>query len=133
LVFVSMQPEPHSIWPATEHPQIPALQAAPTGQVVPQPPQLSGSFPFVTTHAPFEQVVVPAAQLELQAPALQTCPAWQAAVQLLQWLLSGVRQTPLHASSPAAHWQDPLWQVWPAAHTLPHAPQFWGSDAAFTH
>jgi hypothetical protein len=111
LVLVSMQPAPHNICPATEHPHAPALQTAPGGHIVPQPPQLSGSFPLVTTHDPFGHIVVPPVQLVAQLPALQTCPAWQAMVQPPQWLLSGVTQAPLQLSDPAWHWQDPLWQV----------------------
>jgi hypothetical protein len=108
LVLVSMQPEPHSICPATVHPHAPALHAAPVGQAMPQPPQLSGSFPFVRTHDPSPHIVLPSVQLVAQAPPLQTSPVWQAFVQLPQWVLSGERQVPLQLSSPAWHWQDPL-------------------------
>jgi hypothetical protein len=103
LVFVSMQPDPHSICPATEQPHAPALQTAPTGQVTPQPPQLRGSFPFVTAHDPPGHIVVPGAQLPAQVPALQTSPLWQTLVQLPQWLASFDTQVPLQLSSPAWH------------------------------
>jgi hypothetical protein len=111
FVFVSMQPDPHSICPATEQPHAPALQAAPVGQTIPQPPQLSGSFPFVATQDPPGHTVLPPVQLVAQAPPLQTSPVWQASVQLAQWLLSGEAQVPLQLSSPAWHWQDPPWHI----------------------
>jgi len=107
LVMVSTQPAPHSIWPATAQPHAPALHAAPSGHITPQPPQLSGSFPFVATHAPLPHMVVPVAQLEPHAPALQTWPVWQAFVQPPQWLLSGETQAPPQLSRPAWHWHDP--------------------------
>jgi hypothetical protein len=103
LVLVSTQAEPHSICPATEHPHVPALHAAPAGQVMLQPPQLRGSFPLVVAQAPFEQAVAPAEQLVAQAPALQTCPEGQAFVQLPQWLASDETQVPLQLSSSAWH------------------------------
>ena len=133
LVFVSTQADPHSICPATEQPQAPALQTAPGAQAIPQPPQLSGSFPFVVTHDPLPHIVVPPVQLEAQLPALQTWVPEQACPQEPQFAMSCEMQLPLQLSSPAWHWQDPFWQVCPALQALPHAPQFCGSDAAFTH
>jgi len=109
------------------------LQTAPVAQVVPQAPQLSGSFPLVFTHEPFGHIVVPPLQLVAQLPPLQTWPDGQALPQPPQLALSCVMQLPLQLSRPAWHWQDPLWQVCPAVQALPHAPQFCGSDAAFTH
>jgi hypothetical protein len=103
LVLVSTQPDPHSICPATVQPHAPALQTAPGAQVVPQPPQLSGSFPFVTAQDPLGHIVVPEEQLEAQAPALQTSPSLQTVVQSPQWLLSDDTQAPLQLSSPAWH------------------------------
>ena len=61
-MFVSTHALPHSICPATEQPQTPALQAAPAGQAL-QPPQWSASPPVVATQAPSEHCVSPVPQL----------------------------------------------------------------------
>jgi hypothetical protein len=76
--------------------------------VIPQPPQLSGSVPFVTAQLPLGHIVVPAAQLEAQVPALQTSPSGQTVVHVPQWLLSDDTQAPLQTSSPGWHRQAPL-------------------------
>jgi len=133
LVFVSTQAPLHSICPATEQPHAPALQAAPVPQAIPQPPQLSGSFTFVFTHAPMPHIVAGAVQLEAQVPPLQTWPVGQAFPHAPQLAASCEMQLPLQFSNPAAHWQAPLWQVLPAVQMTPQPPQFCGSDAAFTH
>jgi len=133
LVLVSTQPDPHSICPAREQPHAPALHTAPAGQVTPQPPQLSGSFPFVTAQLPLGHIVVPGSHIDAHVPPLQTSPVLHAFVQLPQWLLSDETQAPLQTSAPAWQAHAPFWQVWPAPQVLPHTPQFCGSDATFTH
>ena len=130
---MSTQPPPHSICPAPEQTHDPALQLAPAGHAISQPPQLSASFPFVATQAPREHSVVPGAQFEPHTPALQTSPAWQTVAQLPQWVASDETQAPLHASSPARHWHELFWQLSPVPHVLPHAPQFCESELPFTH
>ena len=62
LVIVSTHALPHSIWPATEQLQAPALQTAPAGQAL-QPPQLRALPPVGDTQAPSEHCVSPAPQL----------------------------------------------------------------------
>jgi hypothetical protein len=111
LVLTSTQADPHSVCPATEQPHVPALHAAPAGQVMLQPPQLNGSFPFVVAQVPLEHAVAPVPQLVAQAPLLQTCPVGQVVVQLPQWLLSGEMHEPLQFSRPPRHWQDPPWHI----------------------
>jgi hypothetical protein len=103
LMLRSTQPEPHSICPATEQPHAPALQTAPTGHVSPQPPQLSGSFPFVIAQDPLGHIVVPESHIVAHVPALQTSPSLQTVVQSPQWLLSDDTHAPLQESSPAWH------------------------------
>jgi len=110
LVVTSTQPDPHSIWPATEQPQAPALQTEPPGQVIAQPPQLNGSFGFVR-QVPLGHIVTPGSHIVAQVPPLQTWPSGQTFVQLPQWLLSDDTQLPLHSIVPAWHWQDPLWHI----------------------
>ena len=44
-----------------------------------------------------------------------------------QLLLSDGTQAPLQLSRPAPHTQAPDWQLEPAPHILPQAPQFCGS------
>jgi len=109
------------------------LQTAPAGQVTPHPPQLSGSFPFVTAQLPLGHIVVPGSHIDAHVPPLQTSPVLHAFVQLPQWLLSDETQAPLQTSAPAWQAHAPFWQVWPAPQVLPHTPQFCGSDATFTH
>ena len=82
---------------------MPALQAAPLGQAIPQPPQLSGSLPVTFTQEPFGHWVVPPGQLAAQAFPLQTCPDGQALEQPPQWVASDDTQTPPQLSSPAWH------------------------------
>ena len=84
---------------------------------MPQPPQLSASFPLIVTQDPPGHWVVSGGQLPLHVPALQTSLAWQDVVQLPQWVASDETHAPLQLSSPGWHWHDPLWQVCP----LPHA------------
>jgi hypothetical protein len=49
-------------------------------------------------------------------------------------LLSSTHACPQSWALPAhAVVQCPVEQTWPAAHALPHAPQFFGSLAVFTH
>jgi hypothetical protein len=64
--------------------------------VVPQPPQLSASLPFVTTQA-VPHRVCPLAQLELQRLLLQTWLVWQVVVQLPQWVASDETHPPLQS------------------------------------
>jgi hypothetical protein len=92
---------------------------------VPQAPQFSASLPLVTTHA-VPHRVCPAAQLEVQASSLQTCPAAQVVTQFPQWVASDETQLPLQ-SIPDWHWQVPSWQVCPVEQGMPQAPQFIGS------
>ena len=101
LVVVSTQPAPpHSIWPAPEQPHDPAVQVAPDGQVVPQPPQLSGSVPITFTHDPAPHIVVPGMHIVPHTPALQTSPGWQGMLQPAQFCASGVMQPLVQVSEP---------------------------------
>lgn len=84
------------------------MQVAPGGHVVPHPPQLSASFPFVITHEPLGHCVVPGAQVDPQTPALQTSPGWQGMLQPAQFWASDEMQAPLQLSNPAWHWHDPF-------------------------
>ena len=110
LVPRSMQPNPHSIWPATEQLHAPALQTEVPGTSIAQPPQLSGSF-GVRQQVPLGHIVTPGAQLVAHVPPLQTWPSGQTFVQPPQWLLSDDTQAPLQFISPAWHWQDPFWHI----------------------
>ena len=123
LVIVSTQAFEQSICPAIEQPHTPALQTAPAGQAL-QPPQWSASPPVVETHEPSEHIVSPAAQPVWQLLALQTCPDAHAIEQPPQWVALDDTQLPPQARSPELQRHWPFWQVWPAAHALPQAPQF---------
>jgi hypothetical protein len=113
----------HNIWPEAEQPHTPPLHTEPAGHALPHSPQLSALF-VTFTQAPAPHCRSPAPQVEVQALLLQTCPVEHAFVQLEQWDASGATQAPPHASKPALHWHWPAWQVCPAPHALPQAPQF---------
>ena len=53
----------------------------------------------------------------------------------LSVLVSSVTHAPLQTDWPVGQFavQAPAWQVSPAAHALPHAPQFAGSTFESTH
>ena len=87
---------------------------------------------MVTTQDPLGHWVVPGAHIEPHTPALQTSPGWQGMLQPAQFRASDEMQVLLQLSNPGWHWQDPLWQVCPAAQALPQPPQFCGSEAVFT-
>jgi hypothetical protein len=123
--------EPHSIWPATEQPQVLFVQVAPAGHLFPQDPQFSASF-VRFAQLPPAHCVCPLAQLFEQALLLQTMVPEQVVVQLPQWLLSDETQALLQKRAPLWHWQLPPEHVCPVAQTFPHPPQFWGSVVTFT-
>ena len=123
----SMQAFPQSICPEPEQPHTPALQTDPAGQALPQPPQFSALF-VTSMQAPFGHCVSPPAHTDWHELPLQTCPPPQLCEQPPQWRESGGTQIPPQASRPALHRQWPAWQVSPAPHALPHAPQFCWSD-----
>jgi hypothetical protein len=103
LFIVSTHVFEHSICPAAEHPQVPALQTDPAGHAVPHAPQLSALF-IVSTHAPAEHSVSPTSQPPLwHMLSLHTCPAAHFVPQPPQLLASAGMQVPLHASKPAVH------------------------------
>jgi hypothetical protein len=132
LVIVSTQAFEQSICPATEQPQLPALQTAPAGQAL-QPPQWSASPPVVGTQAPSEHCVSPAPQLVWQLLAVHTWPAAHIVEQPPQCAALGDTQLPLHASRPELQRHWPAWQVCPAAQAFPQAPQFCWSVATVLH
>jgi hypothetical protein len=133
LLVVSTQALPHSIWPATEQPQTPLLQAlAPAGQAL-QPPQCAIvlSPPFVTHAVPHS--IWPEGHIPVQALLLQTCPLGQTVQLGPQWVASDGTHCPPQLRRPVAHWHVPLAQARPAPQALPHEPQFWGSVATVLH
>ena len=79
------------------------------------------------TQAPSEHFSCPVGHMAEHAPLLHACPAWHAVVQLPQWAASLATHALLQLSRPAPQLHVPFWQSWPAAHALPHAPQFCGS------
>jgi hypothetical protein len=75
-------------------------------QTVPQPPQFALLVVVSTQADPHS--IWSAAQLEVHAPSLQTCPVWQVVEQLPQCVASDATQEPLQSISPDWHWHDPL-------------------------
>jgi hypothetical protein len=126
LVLVSMHDEPHSI---NDPLQAQALFAhvAPAGQACPHEPQFALSVARLTQLPP-EHCICPEAQLEEQVPPLQTCVPLQVLPHMPQLLASDGTHALLQLSWPEPHTQAPDWQVEPAPHFLPQAPQFCGSE-----
>jgi hypothetical protein len=125
LVLVSTQVEPHSISePLHTH----ALfeQVAPAGHALPHDPQFALSV-VTFAHLPPEHWVSPEPQLEAQLPLLHTCVPVHVLPHVPQLLTSEGTHAPLQLSWPLPHTHAPAWQVEPAPHFLPHAPQFCGS------
>ena len=118
---VSRHVDPQSFWLPAQ-PQVPPLQVAPAGQIVPQVPQLFESVEVVVQAVP--HWVCPALQLELHWLLLQTGDDdGQTVVQLPQWVASDVTQDDPHSiPDEQAHFPD--WQVWPDWQVVPQAPQF---------
>jgi hypothetical protein len=129
-------------------PVVPALPVAPAVPVVlstqalpeqcwvdvhacAQLPQFA-SLAVVSTHA-VPHIVWPPMHMELHPLLLQTSFAWQAIVQLPQWVASDATQEPLQSSSPAWQPQIPLRQTWPPRQGMPQPPQFCESDIVSTH
>ena len=89
----------------------------------PQAPQWLASF-WRSRQTP-EQLVVGAAQVEVQTPAEHTVPPPQTRPQMPQLLLSvwSARQVPEHAVCPVGHAQLRPWQEVPPVHARPQTPQ----------
>jgi hypothetical protein len=106
LLVVSMQVAPQSFWLVTAQAQEPALQVEPPEQTVPQVPQ----FPLSVcrfAQVPFEQAVVPLAQLDAQALLLHTCVLLQVVPQVPQFALLDDTQLPAHFKRPVPQAQTP--------------------------
>jgi hypothetical protein len=120
------------------------IEQAPPAQPWPHAPQLFGSLPL-TSMQPAEHCMVPPGQP--QAPPLQISPATVHAAQAWppmphpggtekDWLPYGTQLVPLQQPVQplvVSQTQWPPEQRWPAAHAIPHAPQFCGSVWVSVH
>jgi hypothetical protein len=119
---VSTQVPPQSVVPVGQ-PQVPAMQALPPEQVVPQVPQLAVS-DLVSTHR-FAHRVSDAPQVAAQTPTEQTWPAAQALVHephRVGSLLTST-QVPPQSRRPGSQTQAPPAQILPPPQATLQPPQ----------
>lgn len=116
------------------HAQAPLTQLAPRGHCLLQAPQLRGSVCVSTQALP--QVVFGAVQLALQVPPLQKGVAAGHTLPQAPQLFGSLwvwKQMLLQRVPPLTHWQDPFWQVVPAAQAVLQVPQFELFDVKSMH